>query len=125
MKKERPVNLDLSTIKFPASARASILHRVTGVAMFIALVFVLWAWATSLSSPEGFEFVAGLMTSFVAKFIAWGTLTVLTYHILGGIRHLLMDMGHGEELESGNKSATLVIALWIIVSALAGVWLWF
>lgn len=65
------------------------------------------------------------MTSFVAKFIAWGTLTVLTYHILGGIRHLLMDMGHGEELESGNKSATLVIALWVIVSALAGVWLWF
>lgn len=125
MKKERPVNLDLSTIKFPASARASILHRVTGVAMFIALVFVLWAWATSLSSPQGFEFVAGLMTSFVAKFIAWGTLTVLSYHILGGIRHLLMDMGHGEELESGNKSATLVIALWVIVSALAGVWLWF
>lgn len=125
MKKERPVNLDLSTIKFPASARASILHRVTGVAMFIALVFVLWAWATSLSSPEGFDLVAGLMTSFVAKFIAWGTLTVLTYHILGGIRHLLMDMGHGEELESGNKSATLVIALWVIVSALAGVWLWF
>jgi succinate dehydrogenase / fumarate reductase cytochrome b subunit len=125
VKKERPVNLDLSTIKFPASARASILHRVTGVAMFIALVFVLWAWATSLSSPEGFDLVAGLMTSFVAKFIAWGTLTVLTYHILGGIRHLLMDMGHGEELESGNKSATLVIALWVIVSALAGVWLWF
>lgn len=125
MKKERPVNLDLSTIKFPASARASILHRVTGVAMFIALVFVLWAWATSLSSPQGFEYVAELMTSFVAKFIAWGTLTVLSYHMLGGIRHLLMDMGHGEELESGNKSATLVIALWVIVSALAGVWLWF
>jgi succinate dehydrogenase / fumarate reductase cytochrome b subunit len=125
VKKERPVNLDLSTIKFPASARASILHRVTGVARFIALVFGLWAWATSLSSPQGFEFVAGLMTSFVAKFIAWGTLTVLSYHILGGIRHLLMDMGHGEELESGNKSATLVIALWVIASALAGVWLWF
>ncbi len=125
MKKERPVNLDLTTIAFPASARASILHRVTGVAMFFALVFIIWAWAESLSSPEGFEFVKELMTSFIAKFIAWGSIVALSYHLLGGIRHLLMDMGHGEELESGNSSAKLVIALWVVVSLAAGVWLWF
>jgi succinate dehydrogenase / fumarate reductase, cytochrome b subunit len=125
VKKQRPVNLDLTTISFPAPALASILHRVTGVAMFFALVFVIWAWAVSLSSPEGFEQVRLVLQSFIAKFIAWGTITVLLYHMLGGIRHLIMDMGHWEELKSGNTSAVVTIGLWIVLAVLAGVWLWF
>ncbi|RVT49034.1 succinate dehydrogenase, cytochrome b556 subunit [Rheinheimera sediminis] len=125
MKKQRPVNLDLTTISFPAPALASILHRVTGVAMFFALVFVIWAWAVSLSSPEGFEQVRLVLQSFIAKFIAWGTITVLLYHMIGGIRHLIMDMGHWEELKSGNLSAVVTIVLWIVLAVLAGVWLWF
>lgn len=125
VKKQRPVNLDLTTISFPAPALASILHRVTGVAMFFALVFVIWAWAVSLSSPEGFEQVRLVLQSFIAKFIAWGTITVLLYHMIGGIRHLIMDMGHWEELKSGNTSAVVTIVLWIVLAVLAGVWLWF
>ncbi|WP_083826317.1 succinate dehydrogenase, cytochrome b556 subunit [Rheinheimera sp. A13L] len=125
MKKQRPVNLDLTTISFPAPALASILHRVTGVAMFFALVFVIWAWAVSLSSPEGFEQVKLVLQSFIAKFIAWGTITVLLYHMIGGIRHLIMDMGHWEELKSGNLSAVITIVLWIVLAVLTGVWLWF
>nr|WP_206539890.1 succinate dehydrogenase, cytochrome b556 subunit [Rheinheimera mesophila] len=125
VKKQRPVNLDLTTISFPAPALASILHRVTGVAMFFALVFVIWAWAVSLSSAEGFEQVKLVLQSFIAKFIAWGTITVLLYHMLGGIRHLIMDMGHWEELKSGKTSAVVTIVLWIVLAVLAGVWLWF
>jgi succinate dehydrogenase / fumarate reductase cytochrome b subunit len=125
VKKQRPVNLDLTTISFPAPALASILHRVTGVAMFFALVFVIWAWAVSLSSAEGFEQVRLVLQSFIAKFIAWGTITVLLYHMIGGIRHLIMDMGHWEELKSGNTSAVVTIVLWIVLAVLAGVWLWF
>jgi succinate dehydrogenase / fumarate reductase cytochrome b subunit len=124
VKKQRPVNLDLTTISFPASAKASILHRVTGVAMFFALVFVIWAWAVSLSSAEGFEQVKLVLQSFIAKFIAWGTITVLLYHMIGGIRHLIMDMGHWEELKSGNTSAVVSIVLWVVLAVLAGVWLW-
>ncbi len=93
--------------------------------MFFALVFVIWAWAVSLSSAEGFEQVKLVLQSFIAKFIAWGTITVLLYHMIGGIRHLIMDMGHWEELKSGNTSAVVTIALWIVLAVLAGVWLWF
>ena len=124
VKKQRPVNLDLTTISMPPTAKASILHRVTGVAFFFALTFVIWAWAESLSSPEGFTFVKELMTGFIAKFIAWGTLTALSYHIIGGIRHMIQDMGHWEELESGNNSAKVALAIWVIVAILAGVWIW-
>ena len=125
MKKQRPVNLDLTTISLPAAAKASILHRVTGVAMFIALILVVWAWAVSLSSAEGFEQVKTVLISHFAKFLAWGTITVLLYHLIGGIRHMIMDMGYWEELASGRTSARIAIGLWIILAVLAGVWLWF
>lgn len=124
MKKQRPVNLDLNTIKFPPSAISSILHRITGVAMFFALLFVIWAWAVSVSSPEGFASVQTLMDGFIGKVIAIGTASALTYHILGGIRHAIMDMGHWEELESGNLSAQVILGLWIVLTIVLGVALW-
>lgn len=54
VKKQRPVNLDLKTIRFPVTAIASILHRVSGVITFVAVGILLWLLGTSLSSPEGF-----------------------------------------------------------------------
>jgi succinate dehydrogenase / fumarate reductase cytochrome b subunit len=124
VKKQRPVNLDLNTIKFPPSAISSILHRVTGVAMFFALLFVIWAWAVSVSSPEGFANVQTMMDGIVGKLIAIGTASALTYHILGGLRHMVMDMGHWEELESGNLSAKVIIVLWVALTVVLGVALW-
>ena len=124
VKKQRPVNLELNTIKFPPSAISSILHRVTGVAMFFALLFVIWAWAVSVQSPEGFANVQAIMDGFFGKFVAIGTASALTYHILGGLRHVVMDLGHWEELESGNNSAKAIIALWIVLTVVLGVALW-
>jgi succinate dehydrogenase / fumarate reductase cytochrome b subunit len=121
VKKQRPVNLELNTIKFPPSAISSILHRVTGVAMFFALLFVIWAWAVSVSSPQGFADVQAIMDGFVGKFVAIGTASALIYHILGGLRHVVMDLGYWEELESGNLSAKAIIALWIILTVVLGV----
>lgn len=124
MKKQRPVNLQLNTISFPPAAITSILHRVTGVALFFALLFVIWAWAESVSSPEGFATVQDQMSGILGKIIAIGTISALTYHILGGLRHMVMDMGHWEELESGNNSAKAIIILWIILTFVVGVILW-
>jgi len=124
VKKQRPVNLDIKTIKFPPSAISSILHRVTGVAMFFALLFVIWAWAVSLSSQAGFDQVGELMNGFIGKFIAIGTVSALTYHLLGGVRHVIMDMGYWEELESGNASAKAVIGLWVVLTIVGGIALW-
>ncbi|MGQ8363921.1 succinate dehydrogenase, cytochrome b556 subunit [Glaciecola sp. 1036] len=124
MKKQRPVNLDLTTIKFPATSHASILHRVTGVAMFFALLFVIWAWATSLTSAENFDMVVSVMSGVIGKIITIGTLSALTYHIIGGIRHVIMDMGHWEELDSGTLSANIAIGLWIVLTIVIGVLVW-
>ncbi|PLR32123.1 succinate dehydrogenase cytochrome b556 large subunit [Chimaeribacter californicus] len=125
MKKQRPVNLDLQTIRFPVTAIASILHRVSGVITFVAVGILLWLLGISLSSEEGFMHAAAIMNSGFVKFIFWGILTALAYHICGGIRHLLMDFGMIEEsLAAGTRSAYVAIGLTVVLSILAGVLVW-
>lgn len=124
MKKQRPVNLDLATIKMHPAANASILHRVSGVITVFAIAILLWALSLSLSSAEEFAQVKNLLDGFFFKIITLGIISALFYHMLGGIRHILMDMGHFEELDSGNASAKFIMALWLVFTVLAGVWLW-
>ncbi|AXF75257.1 succinate dehydrogenase cytochrome b556 subunit [Erwinia tracheiphila] len=125
VKKQRPVNLDLSTIWFPVTAIASILHRVSGVITFVAVGILLWLLGLSLSSPEGFLQASAVMNSFIVKFIFWGILTALAYHIVGGIRHLLMDVGWlGETLPTGAYSAQISFGITVVLSILAGVLVW-
>lgn len=123
--KQRPVNLDLKTISFPITAIASILHRVSGVITFIALGILLWLLSLSLSSEQGFVQAQAITDTFLVKFILWGILTALAYHVVGGVRHLLMDLGFGEEnLAVASRSARIAFAITIVLSLLAGVLVW-
>jgi succinate dehydrogenase / fumarate reductase cytochrome b subunit len=106
------------------SANASILHRISGVIMVFAIGILLLTLSTSLSSAEGFASIQECLDGFFFKFIIFGCLSALTYHLLAGVRHLLMDLGHFEELVSGNASAKLIMIIWLAVSAAIGVWLW-
>ncbi|OAN18502.1 succinate dehydrogenase [Photobacterium jeanii] len=122
--KPRPVNLDLQTIRFPLTAIASILHRVSGVITFVSISILLWLLNLSLSSPEGFASAADIVDSFFVKFILWGILTALFYHIVVGIRHLLMDLGYFEEMETGIASAKVSFAITAVLSVFAGGLVW-
>ena len=128
MKKQRPVNIEyitiLTTIKWPAAAVASILHRISGVIMIFAIGILLWTLSLSLSSAEGFAQVKSLLDGAFFTFIIIGILSALIYHLLGGIRHLLMDLGHFEEKVSGSISAKFIFALWLILTVVVGVNLW-
>ena len=125
VKKQRPVNLDLKTIQFPVTAIASILHRVSGVITFVAVGILLWLLGLSLSSPEGFLTASAVMGSFIAKFIMWGILTALAYHVVVGIRHIMMDIGCLEEtLQVGKRSAYFSFVITVVLSILAGVLVW-
>ena len=124
MNSKRPVNLDLTTIRLPLPAYASILHRISGVILFVGIAFLLYGLDLSLSSPRGFEQLTECLQSPVAKFITWGLLTGLGYHFVAGIKHLLMDAGLGEGKESGTFAAKVTLILAVLLSALAGVWVW-
>ncbi len=86
---------------------------------------MLYALGMSLESEQGFEAAAQMLTeSFFAKLIAWGLVSALLYHFFAGIKHLVMDFGHCEELESGKMAAKVTLAVSAVSILLAGVWIW-
>jgi succinate dehydrogenase / fumarate reductase cytochrome b subunit len=124
VKKQRPVNLNIFTIRLPVPAIASILHRISGIFLFLAIPAMLWGLHSSLASQQDFDSLHQSFSSPVAKFIIWGLLTSFFYHFVAGIRHLLMDINLGVELKSGRMTAFITIFIAIILSVLTGVWLW-
>ncbi|MGV6807803.1 MAG: succinate dehydrogenase, cytochrome b556 subunit [bacterium] len=124
MNKQRPVNLDIGTIKLPITSYASILHRVSGVILFFATAFFIWLLDVSLASEEGFNSIKDGMDSFLCKLILWVALSGLLYHLVAGIRHIIMDCGIGESLEGGRLGARLVLIISAVLIAIAGVWIW-
>lgn len=123
--KKRPVNLDIATMSMPVTAIVSILHRITGVILFIGLVFLFIAFDLSLESQEGFDQVVdALQNNFLVKFVIWGVVSALMYHFVAGIKHLFMDLGYFEELESGQQAAKANLVIAAILVLIAGVWIW-
>lgn len=124
MKDNRPVNLDIGTMRLPITAWASISHRISGVVLFVASIGMLWALDTSLSSAEGFARLGELLGSVPARAALWVVGTALIYHSLAGIKHLVMDFGIGESMEGGILGSRLVIGASVLLSVLLGVSLW-
>jgi len=121
---KRPVNLDLGKFHFPLPAITSILHRISGIIIFVGVAFLMYGLDLSLSGEDGFNRVNELLDSFLAKLITWGIMSALLYHLVAGIKHLLMDAGVGEELESGRLAAKITLVVSIVLIILAGVWVW-
>lgn len=120
----RPVNLDISTIRFPLAALTSITHRISGVILFVGIGILLWMLDKSLESRAGFSQLQDVLTSPLAKFVLWGVLSALAYHVVAGIKHLLMDVGIGETKAGAPRGATLVIVVSAILIVALGVWIW-
>ena len=123
MKDQRPVNLDIGTMKLPITAYVSILHRVSGVALFGAVAVLLWILDASLSSKESFAALQECMQAWWVKAIVWLVVAALAYHTVMGIRHMIMDFGIGESLAGGRRGAAIALVVAIAAIAAAGVWL--
>ena len=124
MNNNRPVNLALNTMKFPPMAIASILHRVAGILLFLLLPLMLYFLSLSLGSAESFEQLKTMLVSPFHKLLMWVFSSAAIYHVLAGIRHILLDMGYGEHLAAGRRSAITVIVLAIILMIFLGIWIW-
>ncbi|EKD73712.1 MAG: hypothetical protein ACD_45C00215G0003 [uncultured bacterium] len=124
MNNQRPKNLNLFTIRQPLPAIVSILHRISGLILFLLLPFLLWGFNLSVSSQQSFDDLQQVLAIPWIKFIIWCCLSAFIYHLMAGIRHLLMDIGIGEELKSGRLSAALTILITLLLIILTGIWLW-
>jgi len=124
VKDNRPVNLDMTTIRLPLPAVVSILTRASGVFIFAGMAVMIWLLDMSLASEAEFMRAQELMSSPLAKLVVWAIVSGVIYHALAGIKHLVADFGYGETLEGGILGARLVVVLSALLIAVAGVWIW-
>ena len=121
----RPVNLDIGTMRLPITAYVSILHRVSGVAMLVVTSVLLWCLDKSLESPEGFLLIKTIFDDTFAQIVIWGSLSTLGYHMIMGLRHLVMDAGYGETYAFGRVSAATCLVAAVCVICILGFWIFF
>lgn len=124
VKNNQPVYLNLFQFKFPATAIASILHRLSGVILFLFLPVALWMLSYSLQGEEQFaDLKACLMSPWVKWFWA-AVMVALFYHLIAGIRHIIMDMGFGDGKASGRIGAYTIIIITLVFAGVLGVCIW-
>lgn len=121
-KSKRPLSPHLSIYKPIPTMVMSILHRVTGVALYFGTIIVAWWLIAAATSAEYFALVNGFLGSWFGLLILFGYTWALMLHLLGGIRHFVWDTGNLMDKETTTKlayatmigSVSLTILIWII-----------
>lgn len=124
MNPKRPINLDLASLKFPPMAIASILHRISGVLLFLLMPFILYLFDRSLQSATSFEAALASCRQPMGQLLLWMFSSAWVYHFFAGIRHMVMDAGYGEDLAIGRLSAVIIIGLGVIATIGLGIKIW-
>ena len=125
---ERPVSPHMQIYRWPLPMLMSILHRITGCALYFGTLLMAWWLTAAGSGPKAYGKVAGFVDSFFGRLILFGYTWALIHHMLGGIRHLIWDTGRGFSqqerdglaLATGVGSVVLTVLLWIVGFFLIG-----
>ncbi|CUI04604.1 Succinate dehydrogenase cytochrome b-556 subunit [Janthinobacterium sp. CG23_2] len=124
-KKERPEirNIhvtDLMNYNMTPGAYVSILHRISGAAIFLMLPFLLFLFQNSVQSEMSFDYFKVILSHPLCKLVLLGLIWAYMHHFCAGFRHLFMDMHMGIEKDSSRQSAVSVLVVSLILTALAG-----
>jgi succinate dehydrogenase / fumarate reductase cytochrome b subunit len=135
--KQRPVyrNIHVSQImkyRLPPAGIVSILHRVSGVGMFLLMPFIIWMFDNSVSSEYSyarftglFDFGAWFLPGWFFKLVALGLIWAYLHHFFAGVRHLWMDMTHAVTREFGRASAIFTLTASLLLTLALGYKLFF
>jgi succinate dehydrogenase / fumarate reductase cytochrome b subunit len=120
----RPKYLNLFRIRQPVPAIVSILHRISGAALFLFAWALLWLLQSALQSPEGFERVRTLLDHGLVKLFWLGIAWALLHHLFAGVRYLLLDLHIGIALAPARASAWAVLLVSLALTIVVGARLW-
>ncbi len=104
----RPTFFNLLQIQLPVGALTSILHRLSGVLLAVALPVAAYLLDLSLRGPEGYAQASALLDRWPLQASTVVVVWALSHHLLAGVRHLLMDIDVGSGLSSARRSAFVV-----------------
>jgi succinate dehydrogenase / fumarate reductase cytochrome b subunit len=122
--KSRPKHLNLLQIRLPVPGVVSIMHRVSGAALFVMLPFLLYLLQGSLQSPDTYVLFRDTLSNPLVKLILLGLLWAFMHHFCAGIRYLVLDLHIGTALSSARASSFAVLGVSLALTAIFGVWLW-
>ena len=119
--RQRPVSPHLQVYRLIPTMMMSIVHRITGGALYFGTLLIAWWLLAAAISPAYFDFVNGIYGSFLGRLVLFGYTWALLHHMLGGVRHLIWDTGSMLEKTTATKmawatlagSATLTVLVWI------------
>lgn len=124
MSRPRPKYLNLVQIRLPVPGLVSILHRVSGAALFVFIPFLLTLFEMSLESPQTFARFSMVFSHWTVKVILIGLTWAYLHHLLAGVRHLALDLDYGTDLGPARASSWAVLAGGIVLTAVVGVLIW-
>ena len=124
MASPRPKYLNLMQIRLPVPGLVSILHRVSGAALFLFIPFLLVLFEASLQSPQSFARFKLLMSYWAIKLILIGLVWAYVHHLCAGIRHLALDLHYGTDLPAARATSWVVLAVSIVLTLVFAVAIW-
>jgi succinate dehydrogenase / fumarate reductase, cytochrome b subunit len=124
MPKARPKHLNLFVIKQPLPAIMSILHRVSGVFLFVFLALALWLLQESLASPVSYDNMRAVASHPLMKLIIIVMVWSYLHHLFAGLRHLAFDLHIGGELGVARATSAAVMIASLALTAVAAVAIW-
>lgn len=119
---DRPLSPHLQIYRFSPTMAASILHRITGAALYFGTLILAWWISAAAISPAYFDWVTGVLVSIPGRLVLLGYTWALMQHMLGGIRHFIWDSGALMDKATSTKmalftfagSAVLTLAIWTL-----------
>lgn len=126
IKRARPLSPHLSVYRFKPTMAMSILHRITGSALYVGTILVAWWLVAAASGPESFATASWFFGSLLGRLVLFGYSWALLHHMLGGLRHFIWDTGNLLDKENSTRLAWATLAgslgltalLWLIVVVL-------
>ena len=124
MNKHRPKHLALHLIKLPLPGFVSVLHRISGLLLFVALPLLLLMLQYSLRSIETYTQLLAVLAHPLAKLMLLGLLWAFLHHFCAGLRYLAIDLDYGVKLAQARASSKMVLAVSLVLTVLFGARLW-
>ena len=112
----RPLSPHLQIYRGGLTMLMSIVHRITGVALYAGTLLLVWWLTAAATSDSYFETVQAVFGSWIGLLVLFGFTWALVHHTVGGIRHLIWDTGRGYDLKTVETMARLSVAASIIIT---------
>lgn len=124
---DRPLS-PFMTYRWTLTMAMSIVHRITGIALYAGTLLMAWWLIATASGPGAYANIQGFTSSWIGRVIVFGYTWALLHHMLGGIRHFIWDLGYGfgpSEREWLTRAAligsiTLTVLVWIVAYMVRG-----